>query len=80
MQFHQRMQRATKENNIRYYEIEISKNLFGDYFIERTYGSIKYKSFTGKRVNYFSSKDEALLFFEKIVKLKEKRGYKIHLD
>ncbi|MBF7047224.1 WGR domain-containing protein, partial [Campylobacter volucris] len=48
---------------------------FDEYLIERTYGNIKYKSFTGKRISCFSNKEEAVLFFEKIIRLKNKRGY-----
>ena len=63
--------------NTRYYLIELYLNLFGEYILERTYGNIVHKKFTGKVIEFFDSKDSAVKKMEKIVKEKERKGYRL---
>ena len=63
------------KNNIRYYKLSISLNLFGEYIFIREYGNVKYRKPTGLIHEYFPFSNEALLKLEKIVKEKYKRGY-----
>ncbi|MBK1973010.1 WGR domain-containing protein [Campylobacter sp. TTU-622] len=69
------LHKTTKKGNIRYYSIEIIATLFEEYIVERIYGNIRFKSYTGKRNNVFSSYDEAQDFFKKIKKQKINKGY-----
>ena len=61
--------------NTRYYFIELSRTLFGEFEIRRIYGNINYKSKTGERVKYFTEHAMALKEFELIQKQKIRRGY-----
>ena len=61
--------------NTRYYLIELSKTLFGEFEVRRIYGNINYKSKTGERVKYFADKALALKDFELFKRQKIRRGY-----
>ncbi|MDA3053190.1 WGR domain-containing protein [Campylobacter sp. JMF_01 NE2] len=61
--------------NTRYYLIELSKTLFGEFELRRIYGNVNYKSKTGERVAYFSDKNLAIKAYDLILKQKIKRGY-----
>ena len=67
--------RITLFKNTRYYLIELSKTLFGEFEVRRIYGNINYKSKTGERVKYFNSMQLAIDEFELIKRKKIKRGY-----
>lgn len=64
-----------KENKIRYYTVSINKNLFGNFLVERYYGSTKNKSHTGYVKNEHKNFDDAIAFASKLKSLKIKRGY-----
>lgn len=68
------------DNKIRYYNIELQKNLFEEFMVINTYGSINNRSPTGKIVNYFKSKVEAGEFVKNEVIRKQKNRYKIIKD
>ena len=63
--------------NTRYYLIELYLNLFGEYILERTYGNIVHKKFTGKVIEFFDSEDSAINRMEKILREKERKGYRL---
>lgn len=67
--------RTTDKGNIRYYKLDIEKTLFNDYCVERKYGNIKFKSHTGVRINYFKDKEQAIRFFDIILRSKNRKGY-----
>lgn len=62
-------------HHIRYYSLELSVNLFGEFLVERIYGNVSFKSFTGQKINTFTNYKEAKAFFEMIKRKKMKRGY-----
>mgnify|MGYP005999242329 CR=1 FL=1 len=61
----------------RYYNLDLQINLFGEYIVINTYGSIYNKTHTGVIVNYFNSKYQAEYFFKEEKQRKIKNGYKI---
>lgn len=68
--------RTTDKGNVRYYKLDMEKTLFDSYCVERKYGNIKFKSHTGVRVNYFEKMEQAIQFFDIILKNKKRKGYK----
>ena len=70
------MLRTTAKGNTRYYELDLQKTLFEDFLVERRYGNIRYKSHTGLKMNYFQSEVEAKSFFERILRAKQRKGYR----
>jgi hypothetical protein len=63
-------------HRIRYYSLEIYKNLFGEYILEKKYGSLKNKRPTGiKRECYIYLNDARFACAQKIQE-KVERGYK----
>lgn len=59
----------------KYYKLELSINLFGNYILERTYGSCSNKTPTGKKMTEYINEENALFEFNKIIKAKLKKGY-----
>jgi len=70
-----KLYRKIDSKHIRYYFIELQKTLFGDYIVERIYGNLLNRAPTGKRINYFNTKEEAEKFFNKTINKKQKKGY-----
>ena len=70
----QRLYREVK-GNIRYYVLKVYRNLFDEYILESIYGSIKNKSPTGVRRDYFITLEEALKVRAKKVDAKMQKGY-----
>lgn len=68
--------KTTDKGNTRYYQMSIEQNLFNAFSVERKYGNINFKSHTGIKIDYFDKLEEAQVFFDKILKNKEKKGYK----
>lgn len=64
-------------NHQRYYKLQLIKNLFNEYMVERIFGNTSYLSPTGKIANVFNNKDEAKKYLKVILNSKLKRGYKI---
>lgn len=68
----------------RFYLLIINKNIFNEYTLERTYGNLNNKSFTGRIFNILPNIEDAILKLKKIVRNKQKRRYKItfikHID
>jgi len=60
---------------IRYYKLTILPNLFGEYILEKEYGSIKAKRATRVLCEYFLSYKEAYKKLEQTLHKKYKRGY-----
>jgi predicted DNA-binding WGR domain protein len=65
----------TVNGNRRYYEINVSPTLFGDFCVERIYGSVRNRSYTGLTKSYFDTFSEAILFYKKILHAKLSKGY-----
>ena len=59
----------------RYYSLEILPTLFGEYLLVREFGGVKNKKPTRVIKKYFSSKEESVKAFEKLVEEKIKKGY-----
>lgn len=57
----------------RYYKINLQKTLFDSYEVERIYGNQNYKNPTGKKINIFENKIEAIKFIERLVRIKTKQ-------
>ena len=70
-----RLTRAVGKNE-RYYDIEVFPTLFGDFCVEREYGSVRSKSYTGLVKSYFETLSDALLFYNKILQAKISKGYR----
>ena len=68
--------RTTDKGNTRYYKLDMERTLFDSYCVERKYGNIRFKSHTGQRVNYFDELAQAIRFFDKILRSKQRKGYK----
>lgn len=68
--------RTTDKGNTRYYQMNMEQTLFNTFSVERKYGNINFKSHTGLKINYFNKKNQAQLFFDKMLKNKIKKGYK----
>lgn len=64
-------------HKVRYYSMKIYKTLFGEYLLEKRYGSLKNKSPTGIKQEYFTKREDALLAIQTKIQEKLKRGYKI---
>lgn len=62
-------------DRVRYYLVELFENLFGEWMVIRTYGSIKAQSPTGVIREYYTSANEAELSVKKIIRQKEHKGY-----
>jgi len=70
------MTRLTDKGTIRYNKLELFPTLFGDFVVEREYGNTYFKAPTGVKKDFFDSFDDAVAMFEKLLKQKQKKGYK----
>lgn len=63
------------KGRMRYYLLKIEETLFGEYLLEKVYGSMRHKK--PKRVlkEYYNSWAEAKRRLDLIIKGKQKRGY-----
>ena len=64
-------------SKMRYYSIELICNLFDEWLLIRSYGSMKRKAPTGVKKMLFANKEEALSSLQLLLVAKEKRGYKM---
>lgn len=62
-------------DRVRYYLVELFENLFGEWMVIRTYGSIKAQSPTRVIREYYKNANEAELSAKKIIRQKEHKGY-----
>ena len=63
------------DSKMRYYTIELISNLFDEWLLIRSFGSMKRKAPTGVIQMLFASKAEAESSIEALVLAKEKKGY-----
>jgi len=66
-----------KGEDTRYYCLEISPTLFGEYLVVRKYCNLSYKAPIGVRKKFFSSHEDAKNFFEKVLAKKQRKGYSL---
>lgn len=66
------LSRVVKDTE-RYYAIEILPNLFGEWLLVRSYGSVKRSSHRQSKV--FEKLDSAKEAFEQLLGVKMKKGY-----
>jgi predicted DNA-binding WGR domain protein len=59
----------------RYYKLSISKNLFGDFELDRVYGATRNKKPTRSLREFFGSLEDAVCFFNTTLKSKTAKGY-----
>ena len=62
-------------NRIRYYSLEIYKNLFGEYILEKKYGSLKNKRPTGVKKECYINVYDALFACTQKIQEKLNKGY-----
>ena len=63
--------------NERYYIINVTPTLFGEFCLERIYGASRYKNPTRKIQSFFFSIDEANSEYTFLLKNKLSKGYQI---
>ena len=63
------------KNNYRYYLIEMTLNLFGEWILQIKYGAVKNKAPTGIIFKYFTTHVDAVQNFEYVLNKKVRRGY-----
>ena len=61
----------------RYYSLELTPTLFGQILLTREYGGLKNKKPTGIIKEYFSNLQDAVMAFENLVHLKQRKEYSI---
>lgn len=60
---------------VRYYTLQYYPTLFGDWLLERAYGSLKNKKPTRVIKKYFSHFEEMEVFISRLIKSKVRKGY-----
>ena len=60
----------------KFYEVRLSKDLFGDWLITCVWGSLLSRM-GNYRTHYFDTKQAALLFIDSLSKRRARRGYDI---
>jgi predicted DNA-binding WGR domain protein len=68
------MTRSVK-GRVRYYTIEIIPNLFSEWMVIRTYGSIKKLKPTGVIREIYNDAEAAVASIELLISTKQKKGY-----
>lgn len=68
------MTRSVK-GRVRYYTFELIPNLFGEWMVVRTYGSIKKLKPTGVIREIYDNSEEAMCAMKLLIRAKEKKGY-----
>ena len=71
---HLLLSRSVK-GRMRYYLLKIEETLFGEFLLERVYGSMSHKKPTRVLKEYYDTWAEAKKMFDLIIKGKQKRGY-----
>ena len=63
------------KGRMRYYLLKIEETLFGEYLLEKVYGSMSHKKPTRVLKEYYDSWVEAKKMFDNVVKAKKQKGY-----
>jgi len=63
------------KGRVRYYLLKIEETLFGEYLIEKVYGSMNHKKPTRVLKAYYASWVEAKKVFDLVIKGKKRKGY-----
>jgi len=63
------------KGRVRYYLLKIEETLFGEYLLEKVYGSMAHKKPTRILKEYHASWGEAKKIFDLVVRGKKKKGY-----
>ena len=63
------------KGRVRYYLLKIEETLFGEYLLEKVYGSMNHKKPTRVLKEYYHSWVEAKKIFDGVIKGKKKKGY-----
>ena len=71
----QMMMTRCVNSKMRYYSIELMRNLFDEWLLIRSYGSMKRKAPTRVIQMLFATKEEAEGSIYAIIEAKKKRGY-----
>ena len=71
----QMMMTRCVNSKMRYYSIELMRNLFDEWLLIRSYGSMKRKAPTGVIQMLFATKEEAQKSLFLLIDAKAKRGY-----
>ena len=59
----------------RWYRLEVVPNLFGEWLLIRTFGSLYQPKPIGMMVEVFTDQDSAMNTYKKLIGLKQKKGY-----
>jgi predicted DNA-binding WGR domain protein len=65
----------TVRGRVRYYTLELTPNLFGEWILSRTYGALRARRPTGVIRQIYMSAKEAYAAMEALLEAKGKRGY-----
>lgn len=63
------------KGRMRYYLLKIEETLFGEYLLEKVYGSMSHKKPTRVLKEYYASWIEAKKIYDLVVKGKKRKGY-----
>jgi len=63
------------KGRVRYYLLKIEETLFGEFLLQKIYGSINHKKPTRVLKEYYCSWVEAKKMFDLVVRGKKKKGY-----
>ena len=63
------------KGRMRYYLLKIEETLFGEYLLEKVYGSMSHKKPTRVLKEYYASWIEAKIIFDAVVRGKRRKGY-----
>ena len=61
---------------IRYYRIDLLLNLFGEWMVIRTFGSVKHSIPTRVITTIYPEKIDAQTAYEALIRKKEQKGYR----
>ena len=64
------------KGRVRYYKIALYPTFFGEYLLVREWGGVSNKRATGEKRSYFSHFEEVMDSMKKIIRSKEKKGYR----
>ena len=63
------------KGRMRYYLLKIEETLFGEYLLEKVYGSMSHKKPTRVLKEYYDSWVEAKKIFDGVIRGKRRKGY-----
>jgi hypothetical protein len=65
----------TVNARVRYYTIDLISNLFGEWMVIRTYGSVKKLKPTGVIRDIYNNAEDAAASIQVLIQAKQKKGY-----